>query len=205
MSFGPTQLSRPADFVPGISSFEVDGGHFALEVRPSPATVPAEAVAYVQLALPTLRASKVLAFGGEVVDAYGVWNVLAPGGVPVRLLVGDERRDRVMYVAYRVPDAKKAAAFYGAYGFARAPYPRARPPTADESPFDPNPPKNAVYLESCADAVGVLLIPEKKKRKAADAPAAGADAVGALRLRSADRAGVARDGAGLVVDLAGDI
>ena len=77
VSFGPTQLSRPADFVPGISSFEVDGGHFALEVRPSPAAVPAEAVAYVQLALPTLRASKVLAFGGEVVDAYGVWNVLA--------------------------------------------------------------------------------------------------------------------------------
>ncbi|KAK7239962.1 hypothetical protein SO694_00118096 [Aureococcus anophagefferens] len=121
VSFGPTQLSRPADFVPGISSFEVDGA------RP-----------------------RGLAFGGEVVDAYGVWNVLARAAFPC----GSSS-------ATSAPRPRHGA---------RA---RARPPTADESPaLRPNPP-GAAYLESCADAVGVLLIPEKKKRKAADAPAAG--------------------------------
>ena len=204
LAFGPTALSRPADFYPGISTFEVDGGHFALEIRPAAeAATLSERVAYVQLTLPTIRASKILDFGGEVVDAYGVWDIVAPGSVPLRLLVGDERRDRVMYVAYKVANVKNAEAFYAAYGFARAPYPRARPPTTEESPFDPNPPKGAVYLQSCEDTVGVLLVPDKKRKK----PPAAPDAFGPLKLKATPAlAGTAVDPDGNALELlAGDV
>mmetsp|Transcript_3181 Transcript_3181/g.9329 ORF Transcript_3181/g.9329 Transcript_3181/m.9329 type:complete len:305 (+) Transcript_3181:217-1131(+) len=180
VAFGPTQLSRPKDFVPGISSFDVDGGHFAFEVRPAAGVLPPDPdkdnVAYVQLALGnSFRASKILKFGGELRDGYGAWSLGAPGGLPLRLVVGDERRDRAMYVAYRCANPTKTAAFYEARGFRRAPYPRARPPTREESPFDPNPPKNSVYLETCPDSFGILLIPDRRKR-----PPRGLQACGPL-------------------------
>lgn len=82
-------------------------------------------------------------YGGELRDGYGAWSVGAPGGLPLRLLVGDEPRDRVMYVAYRCLNVKKSVAFYEANGFRKKPYPRARPVQRVESVFDPDPPKGA--------------------------------------------------------------
>ncbi|KAJ8601763.1 hypothetical protein CTAYLR_006766 [Chrysophaeum taylorii] len=141
VAYGPTQLDQPRDFVPGISSFDEDGAHFGF-------------------AMPFIRASKLIGYGGTIVEAYGNVNVIAPGGIPVRLLVGDEVRDRSMYVALRVQDVARAEQFYTAtLGFHRATYPRARPPTDYDSPFDPNPPPGSVFLAYCDDTFGLLLLP----------------------------------------------
>ena len=96
-SFGPTALERPKDFVMGLSSFDVDGGHFSLELQPAtnvaPASPETDAVLYVQIALPLqFRASRMVTYGGELRDGYGAWSVGAPGGLPLRLLVGFLRR-----------------------------------------------------------------------------------------------------------------
>ena len=92
-SFGPTALERPKDFTLGVSSFDVDGGHFSLELQPAkdvaPASPDTDAVLYVQIALPLqFRASRMVKYGGELRDGYGAWSVGAPGGLPLRLLVG---------------------------------------------------------------------------------------------------------------------
>ena len=92
-SFGPTALERPKDFTLGVSSFDVDGGHFSLELQPAkdvaPASPDTDAVLYVQIALPLqFRASRMVTYGGELRDGYGAWSVGAPGGLPLRLLVG---------------------------------------------------------------------------------------------------------------------
>jgi hypothetical protein len=88
-----TALERPKDFTLGVSSFDVDGGHFSLELRPAtnvaPASPDTDAVLYVQIALPLqFRASRMVKYGGELRDGYGAWSVGAPGGLPLRLLVG---------------------------------------------------------------------------------------------------------------------
>ena len=208
-SFGPTALERPKDFVMGLSSFDVDGGHFSLELQPAkdvaPASPETDAVLYVQIALPLqFRASRMVTYGGELRDGYGAWSVGAPGGLPLRLLVGmnaaspshcdaitaihagDEPPDRLMYVAYRSRDARKSAAWYESHGFKRAPYPRARPfdKKEGESPFDPNPPKGSIYLEVAPSSFGVLLVPDRRAKP----PSTGVAAVGALRLAARDRA-----------------
>ncbi|KAJ8600491.1 hypothetical protein CTAYLR_010037 [Chrysophaeum taylorii] len=160
VAYGPTQLDQPRDFVPGISSFDEDGAHFGVRFRSGPATRPGDGLAYVQFAMPFIRASKLIGYGGTIVEAYGNVNVIAPGGIPVRLLVGDEVRDRSMYVALRVQDVARAEQFYTAtLGFHRATYPRARPPTDYDSPFDPNPPPGSVFLAYCDDTFGLLLLP----------------------------------------------
>ena len=76
-----------------MSSFDVDGGHFSLELQPAkdvaPASPDTDAVLYVQIALPLqFRASRMVKYGGELRDGYGAWSVGAPGGLPLRLLVG---------------------------------------------------------------------------------------------------------------------
>ena len=206
-SFGPTALERPKDFTLGVSSFDVDGGHFSLELQPAKDVAPAapetDAVLYVQIALPLqFRASRMVTYGGELRDGYGAWSVGAPGGLPLRLLVGDEPPDRLMYVAYRSKDARKSAAWYESHGFKRAPYPRARPydKKEGESPFDPNPPKGSIYLEAAPSSFGVLLVPDRRAKP----PSTGVSAVGALRLAARDRAERIQDPDGNVLEVSAD-
>ena len=206
-SFGPTALERPKDFVMGLSSFDVDGGHFSLELQPAkdvaPASPETDAVLYVQIALPLqFRASRMVTYGGELRDGYGAWSVGAPGGLPLRLLVGDEPPDRLMYVAYRSRDARKSAAWYESHGFKRAPYPRARPfdKKEGESPFDPNPPKGSIYLEAAPSSFGVLLVPDRRAKP----PSTGISAVGALRLFARDRAERTQDPDGNMLEVSAD-
>ena len=224
-SFGPTALERPKDFVMGLSSFDVDGGHFSLELQPAKDVAPAapetDAVLYVQIALPLqFRASRMVTYGGELRDGYGAWSVGAPGGLPLRLLVGvlrrpppncdaitaihagDEPPDRLMYVAYRSKDARKSAAWYESHGFKRAPYPRARPydKKEGESPFDPNPPKGSIYLEAAPSSFGVLLVPDRRAKP----PSTGVAAVGALRLAARDRAEIIQDPDGNELQISAD-
>lgn len=165
VAFGPTQLDKPPDFIPGVSSFDEDGAHCSIVVRRGPATTPGDGLAYVQLSLPFIRASKLLAYGGNITEAYGAVNVIAPGGLPLRLLVGDEVKDRCMYLALRVQNVKQSEKFYrNQLGMRRFAYPRARPPTPDESPFDPDPPRGSVFLAYCTDSLGILLVPSTKNR-----------------------------------------
>ena len=185
-------------------SFDVDGGHFSLELQPAtnvaPASPETDAVLYVQIALPLqFRASRMVTYGGELRDGYGAWSVGAPGGLPLRLLVGDEPPDRLMYVAYRSKDARKSAAWYESHGFKRAPYPRARPydKKEGESPFDPNPPKGSIYLEAAPSSFGVLLVPDRRAKP----PSTGVAAVGALRLFARDRAERIQDPDGNMVEV----
>jgi len=172
-SYGPPGLERPWDFLPGISTFDSDGAHmsFVLEETEKAEDIldAGDGVAYVQLAVPSLRASKILGYGGTLLSSYGLVEVLAPGcGFPFKLLLGDEVRDRAMYVCLRVRDVKKAAEFYESTGlFLRKPYPRARPPTEEESAFDPLPPKGSIYLGPPCDndeGFGILLTRSKQNR-----------------------------------------
>eukprot|EP00633_Aureoumbra_lagunensis_P008419 CAMPEP_0197318928 /NCGR_PEP_ID=MMETSP0891-20130614/52766_1 /TAXON_ID=44058 ORGANISM="Aureoumbra lagunensis, Strain CCMP1510" /NCGR_SAMPLE_ID=MMETSP0891 /ASSEMBLY_ACC=CAM_ASM_000534 /LENGTH=349 /DNA_ID=CAMNT_0042809581 /DNA_START=1 /DNA_END=1051 /DNA_ORIENTATION=+ len=158
-AFGPTSLERPPSFFPGISTFDQDGGHFAIRLEEGAESTFAQSISYIQFALPNLRASKIISYGGIINEAYGVVDVLAPGNVPCRLLLGDEVRDRTMFLSLRVTDLSASLSFYQNLGFHKAPYPRARPPTNEESPFDPNPPRNSVYLTPCDDSFGILLVP----------------------------------------------
>lgn len=164
-AYGPVDLGKAPDFYPGVSSFDEEGFHCAIVLRRGPGSRPGDGVAYVQVAMPFIRASKIINNGGIIVDAYGVINVLAPGGLPFRLLVGDEVRDRLMYVALRCRDVKASARYYtDKLGMAALPYPRARPPTPEESPFDPNPPRQSAYLAYCPDTLGLLLISSPRNR-----------------------------------------
>lgn len=70
-----------------------------------------------------------------------------------------------MYLALRVKDVKQSEKFYSnQLGMRRFAYPRARPPTPEESPFDPDPPRGSVFLAYCADSLGLLLLPSTKNR-----------------------------------------
>lgn len=163
VSWGPTQLSRPPGFRPGVSSFDEDGGHASIVVGRGPGN-PGDGVAFVQMAMSFVRASKLVTYGGTITEAYGNVNVIAPGGLPLRLLVGDEVKDRMMYVALKYQDVPRARKFYEDLGYREAPYPRARLPTKEETPFDPNPPRGSVYLQYCDDSLGLLLTRSYKDR-----------------------------------------
>lgn len=163
VAYGPTDLTRPPNFYPGISVFDEDGGHCSVVVRRGGTGNVGDNFAYMQLAMPFIRASKLMAYGGQIVEAYGVVNVVAPGGIPLKLLVGDEVKDRIQYVALRVRNVKDSERFYvKAVGMRKTAYPRARPITKEESPFDPNPPKGSAYLEFCQDSPGLLLLPSER-------------------------------------------
>jgi len=170
-AYGPTSLERPVTFFPGISSHDDDGGHARLILEETDDELdPGTGPAYVQLAVPQLRASKILGNGGVVVDSYGVINVRAPAcGFQFRLLLGDEVRDRIMYVALACQDVTQVAKFYLDTGlFQLGPYPHGRMDPG-ESALDPDPPKLAKFLQpkGALDdkaAFGILLIPTPKER-----------------------------------------
>ena len=98
VGFGPQQLAVPEDFVPGVSSFLGYGGHFSLqlvEVADESGDgvmrfyEPGNALAYIQLGVPSYRISKVLEYGGEIISSYGFTEVVAPGGLPFRVILGN--------------------------------------------------------------------------------------------------------------------
>lgn len=73
-----------------------DGAKFALELVETPGKSAIEEggiVEYVQLAMPVFRISQVLAFGGKIISAYGWTELIAPGGLPLRVHIDERRRD----------------------------------------------------------------------------------------------------------------
>jgi hypothetical protein len=66
--------------------------------------------------VPTYRISQMVANGGDVLDAYGVVNVISPCGLPMRGIVGI-RPDPMMLVAINCQNVKESAQFYQQLGF----------------------------------------------------------------------------------------
>jgi len=136
-----------------LSPFPLKGGD-------TPILDPGTAVAYLQLAVPSLRLSKLVESGGVVKSAYGWVLVDSPGGLRHQVIVGS-RRDPVMMLALNVPDLKKATDFYtNVMGMKEQEYPLSRIP---ESIYEPKQPKGSKYLAYNEDGFGILLLPLPKK------------------------------------------
>ena len=108
VGFGPQSLNKE------------DGGKFALELVESPGVTPAylenSVVQYLQLGISVFRLSQVYANGGEIESAYGWSSVTAPGGLPLRVRIDEDRRDPFEFVALRTSDIKKAKEHYESLG-----------------------------------------------------------------------------------------
>ena len=55
-------------------------------------------------------------YGGNIVDAYGIVNVISPAGLPIRGIVGISP-DPIMFVAVNSVDIEKSTEFYNRLGF----------------------------------------------------------------------------------------
>lgn len=171
VGFGPEALQVPPTFIFGVSSTNAYGGHFTLELNSQKEIGAAEeedvslfydpgnGVQFVQVAVDSYRISQVIKSGGIIESGYGHLQVLAPGGLRFKLLMGD-RRDPPMFVAVKVKDIKRSIKWYtDVAGMTKFPYPRARAP---DSPFEPEQPKDSVFMAYEGEAFGVVLVPAGK-------------------------------------------
>ncbi|CAM9532821.1 unnamed protein product [Ascophyllum nodosum] len=166
VGFGPETLQIPPGFVFGVSSMGSYGGHFSLELnlqkeRDGGEDVdvyydPGNGVQYMQIAVDTYRVSSITKAGGVIESGYGYLQVVEPGGLRLNLLSG-ERRDPPMFVAVKVKDLTRSIKWYtDVAGMNQLPYPLARAPG---SPFEPEQPKNSVFMAYEGEAFGILLLP----------------------------------------------
>lgn len=169
VGFGPEALRVPPGFVFGVSSMGSYGGHFTLELnsqkeRDGEEDVdvyfdPGNGVQYLQIAVDNYRISNVIKAGGVIESGYGYVQLVAPGGLHLRLLSG-ERRDPPMFVTIKVKDLKRSIEWYtDIAGMTQLPYPLARAPG---SPFEPEQAKNSVFMAYEEGAFGVLLLPAER-------------------------------------------
>lgn len=172
LGFGPEQLSVPGDFKLPVSSFSKYGGHASINVRYDSQTsaplyrvgdeAPGNSIAYLALGVPGYRISKMTANGGNILDAYGLVNVVSPAGLPIRGVVGIAP-DPIMYVAINCQDVKESKEFYEKLGFSEQEVPYSRP-SKGTTMFEPAPPKNSYYMSPSPNCMGVLLLQGKKKK-----------------------------------------
>jgi hypothetical protein len=66
--------------------------------------------------VPTYRISQMVAAGGNIIDAYGLVNVISPCGLPMRGIVGISP-DPIMFVAINCKKVKESVAYYQQLGF----------------------------------------------------------------------------------------
>ena len=171
VGFGPEALQVPPSFVFGVSSMNAYGGHFTFELNSQKEVAPTgeedvdffydpgNGVQYVQVAVDSYRISQVIKSGGIIESGYGHLQVLAPGGLRFKLMSGD-RRDPPMFVAVKVKDIKRSIKWYtDIAGMTKFPYPKARAPG---SPFEPEQPKDSVFMAYEGEAFGVVLISASK-------------------------------------------
>jgi hypothetical protein len=179
LGFGPEQLSVPNDFTLPVSSFYEYGGHASIHlVYDSTDTVvyynmgdaaPGDNIAFVQFGVPAYRISQMAKNGGNIIDAYGIVNVVSPSGLPMRGIVGIAP-DPIMMVAINCVDVKQSQAFYEQLGLVPQEYPFCRP-SKGTGVFEPPQPKGSVYLAPTANGLGVLLLQSKKKKQVKANPA----------------------------------
>lgn len=176
LGFGPEQASIPSGWRPGVLSFSEYGGHssIALVCDSSKSSVyynvgdpaPGDNIAYLQLAVPGYRISKMVAAGGNILDAYGHVDVVSPTGLPIRGIVGIAP-DPIMLVAINCVDVQASKTFYQQLGFIERDVPYARP-SQGATVFEPAPPAKSVFMKPATSGMGVLLIPiERRKKRAA--------------------------------------
>lgn len=103
-----------------------------------------------------------VAAGGNILDAYGLVNVVSPCGLPIRGIVGISP-DPIMFVAINCKDPKESKTFYESLGFVEREVPYSRPSNG-ATIFEPAPPKGSYYMAPSPNCMGVLLLPSKKKR-----------------------------------------
>lgn len=174
VGFGPEALEVPPSFVFGVSSTNGYGGHFTLELNSQKEEAgaaedgeedvdffydPGNGVQFLQIAVDSYRISQVVKAGGIIESGYGYLQVLAPGGLRLKLLSGS-RRDPPMFLAVKVKDMKRSVQWYtDVAGMTKFPFPRAR---EAGSPFEPEQPAGSVFVAYEGEAFGVVLIPAAK-------------------------------------------
>ena len=172
IGFGPEQLSIPQDFIIPVSSFNVYGGHASICILYDPGLTtalyrsgndaPGDNIAYLQVAVPGYRISQMVQSGANIIDAYGIVNVVSPSGLPLRGIVGFTP-DPMMFVAINCVNIEASKAFYKQLGFVEQEYPFARQ-SRGLGPFEPPQPAKSVYLAPSKNSMGVLLLQSKKKK-----------------------------------------
>jgi len=176
--FGPEELSIPSDFEIPVSSFGAYGGHASINVSYDTKTsvvnyrtggdAPGDNIAYLQVGVPTYRISQMVKNGGNVLDAYGLVNVVSPCGLPMRGIVGISP-DPIMFVALNCQDVQASKIFYNQLGFVEQEYPFCRP-NKGAGQFEPPQPPNSIYLAPSPNSMGVLLLQGNKRKKVTPNP-----------------------------------
>ncbi|GMH77207.1 hypothetical protein TL16_g07332 [Triparma laevis f. inornata] len=173
MGFGSDSNTVPSSFAPGVSSYRYYGGHPTITIKHDPSSptltsLPAASqlttIAYVQLAVPGYRISKIMRSGGEMISAYGYVNCVAPNGVHFRAVVADPVGQNLEYLALRVKEGvgvEEVAKFYKTnYNMVEALVPKSRPQGQDE--LEPHIFPDSKYLV-CAggssNAFGLMIHP----------------------------------------------
>ena len=116
------------------------------------------------MAVQNYRISQMIRHGGNVLDAYGIVNVISPCGLPIRGIVGI-RPDPIMFLAINCVDVQQSKEFYEQrLGFTQQPYPYARPSNGTGQ-FEPPQPKGSVYLSPSKNSLGLLLQPYNQDKQ----------------------------------------
>ena len=171
IGFGPESLRKD------------DGGKFSLELiesaEPSQMGDENAVVQYIQLGMPVFRLSRVMATGGEVKSAYGWTDLVAPGGIPLRVQIDENRRDPFQFVALRCNDLKATIKHYEAHGMAVQQVEASRKKISfsinsnslfeDTDAFEPEREKGATLMGygEKLDSTGLLLLPSISRAKLA--------------------------------------
>jgi hypothetical protein len=158
-----------------------DGGKFSLELVESaePSQMGAEnaVVQYIQLGIPVFRLSRVMATCGEIVSAYGWTELVAPGGIPLRVQIDENRRDPFQFVALRCNDLEATKKHYAAHGMAVQQVEASRKKISfsinsnslyeNTDAFEPEREKQATLMgyDEKLDSTGLLLLPPKSRAK----------------------------------------
>jgi hypothetical protein len=119
--------------------------------------------------VPGYRISQMVAYGGKIIDAYGLVNVVSPSGLPIRGIVGITP-DPIMFVAINCKDVKESKLFYERLGFVEQNVPYSRP-SKGTTIFEPAPPKGSYYMAPSPNCMGVLLLPTTQRKTIIPNPA----------------------------------
>jgi hypothetical protein len=85
-----------------------------------------------------------VAYGGKIIDAYGLVNVVLPSGLPIRGVVVISP-DPILFVAVNCKDVKQSKAFYEQLGFVEQNVPYSRPSNGTTI-FEQALPKGSYYM-----------------------------------------------------------
>mmetsp|Transcript_49979 Transcript_49979/g.150336 ORF Transcript_49979/g.150336 Transcript_49979/m.150336 type:complete len:116 (-) Transcript_49979:748-1095(-) len=70
----------------------------------------------ILVGVPQYRISQMVKNGGNILDAFGIVDVVSPCGLPIRGIIGI-RPDPIMFIALNCQDVKVVKSFYEQLGF----------------------------------------------------------------------------------------